>query len=423
MAPIRAIVFCLLNCAFLANSVFAQASAHAKQSKTTVARGVQYEHLKLRAPAGEPWSVHVLRVERGAKGVTIRAASAAGEMRRELPTEIAKQEMRPGEELLAVVNGDYDIAAPFLGVSDGLSITSGHLWTTGKSTWPALALRRKGEPLIAVPQVRMELRAGKHTWPVAALNKPLGSVHGTCPRVYTRDLRESIKSDQPFRAIVVGKLTRPLPLRANRNVRGEILRVVESTNDLAIPADAIVVAERLPAAGAPANASSTLSPFHSSSFMSGQKIELRIDLRMAGRRDLRNVIGGFPIVVQNGKRTIVGEPGANLRLRNPRTAVCYNRREIIFVVVDGRQPQLSVGMTLEELGDVMVSLGCTEAMNTDGGGSSVMAVTLPPVAGASTDTRAGPSEDRPLQSFRIVNSPSDGNERGRGNAWVILTKR
>ena len=399
-------------------------AATAAPAQQQLSDGVSYERKALRTPAGEPWSVHVLRVDRKAKQVQIRAASAAGEMRRELPTEIAKQNVRAGEELLAVVNGDYDIAAPYLGVSDGVSITSEHLWTTGKTTWPAMALRKNGEPLIAVPQMSMELRSTGVQWSIAAVNKPLGSVHAAGPRAYTRDFRTTVKSETPFRAIVVGKLSTTLPLRANQKVRGEVLEFHASVNELAIPENAMVIAERIPGTSAPdvSRTTSRVPLFHLATFRAGEKVELRTNLRFAGRRDVRDVIGGFPIVAQGGKRGIVGEPGLNLRLRHPRTAVCYNAREIIFVVVDGRQPHLSVGMTLEELGDLMVSLGCTEAMNTDGGGSSVMALTMPHAAGATSLTaevgaEAGRSKDRPLQ---IANSPSDGKERGRGNAWVIV---
>ncbi len=59
--------------------------------------------------------------------------------------------------------------------------------------------------------------------------------------------------------------------------------------------------------------------------------------------------------------------------RHPRTAVGINPRgEWIFVVVDGRQPGKSLGMTLDELTDLMLSLGCQYAINLDGGGSATM---------------------------------------------------
>jgi exopolysaccharide biosynthesis protein len=41
-----------------------------------------------------------------------------------------------------------------------------------------------------------------------------------------------------------------------------------------------------------------------------------------------------------------------------------------LVTVDGRQPGLSVGMKLAELAEYMSRLGCTHAMNLDGGKSA-----------------------------------------------------
>jgi exopolysaccharide biosynthesis protein len=58
--------------------------------------------------------------------------------------------------------------------------------------------------------------------------------------------------------------------------------------------------------------------------------------------------------------------------RNPRTAIGWNDREFFMVVVDGRAPGLSVGMTFSELASLMLKLGCKDAMNLDGGGSSTL---------------------------------------------------
>lgn len=57
----------------------------------------------------------------------------------------------------------------------------------------------------------------------------------------------------------------------------------------------------------------------------------------------------------------------------PRTAVgVIDDNHLVFVVVDGRSPGYSAGVTLPELADIMVGLGATTAYNLDGGGSSVM---------------------------------------------------
>jgi exopolysaccharide biosynthesis protein len=57
--------------------------------------------------------------------------------------------------------------------------------------------------------------------------------------------------------------------------------------------------------------------------------------------------------------------------RHPRTAVGFTRDgRWVLVVVDGRQPGLSIGVSLGELAILMQSLGCIDALNLDGGGSS-----------------------------------------------------
>jgi hypothetical protein len=61
--------------------------------------------------------------------------------------------------------------------------------------------------------------------------------------------------------------------------------------------------------------------------------------------------------------------------RAPRTAVAYGDRFIYLIVVDGRQPDRSIGMTFQELGIfIRDTLGAQNAVAQDGGGSSTMVV-------------------------------------------------
>lgn len=58
---------------------------------------------------------------------------------------------------------------------------------------------------------------------------------------------------------------------------------------------------------------------------------------------------------------------------NPRTGVgIISANHYVFVVVDGRNDSYSNGMTLEQFAQVFEELGCTDAYNLDGGGSSTM---------------------------------------------------
>lgn len=58
---------------------------------------------------------------------------------------------------------------------------------------------------------------------------------------------------------------------------------------------------------------------------------------------------------------------------NPRTGIgIISPYHYVFVVVDGRSPGYSKGMTLNEFSKLFEDLGCTDAYNLDGGGSSTM---------------------------------------------------
>lgn len=107
-------------------------------------------------------------------------------------------------------------------------------------------------------------------------------------------------------------------------------------------------------------------------------------------RNIRQAVGGSTHLVHFGKSTHpAGED------RAPRTAVGFDRAQtkLVLLVVDGRRAEYSVGMTLAELADEMVKLGCEEAMNLDGGGSSTMVMRDPKTA-------------KP----QVLNRPSDGHD-------------
>ena len=58
---------------------------------------------------------------------------------------------------------------------------------------------------------------------------------------------------------------------------------------------------------------------------------------------------------------------------NPRTGVgIIDNNHFIFIVVDGRSTGYSRGVTLTEFAQIFKDLGCTDAYNIDGGGSSTM---------------------------------------------------
>ncbi|RZU13340.1 calcineurin-like phosphoesterase family protein [Kribbella rubisoli] len=88
----------------------------------------------------------------------------------------------------------------------------------------------------------------------------------------------------------------------------------------------------------------------------------------------------------------------------PRTAIGFNAdgSRMILLTVDGRATG-SRGLSLKEMGQLMISLGADDALNLDGGGSSTML--------ARTPGKAAPD---------VVNDPSDGGERLIPNGLGLL---
>ena len=91
-------------------------------------------------------------------------------------------------------------------------------------------------------------------------------------------------------------------------------------------------------------------------------------------RDVNHIIGGGPYLVKNGDVYVdmTAQKLGAIGGRNPRTAIGYTRdNNLIMLTADGREGA-SVGLTLMELANLMKEFGCVNAMNLDGGGSTVM---------------------------------------------------
>lgn len=123
--------------------------------------------------------------------------------------------------------------------------------------------------------------------------------------------------------------------------------------------------------------------------------------------DPYEAIGGGPRLVKDGvdvsSESYWGEcldaGGTSGFSRVNRTGAGFTADgKLILIVVDGRGQNNSRGYTLSEFAKKFISLGCTDAMNLDGGGSSC-------IVGAEGE---------------VLNSPSDsGGERAVSSAIVI----
>jgi exopolysaccharide biosynthesis protein len=95
---------------------------------------------------------------------------------------------------------------------------------------------------------------------------------------------------------------------------------------------------------------------------------------------MQTAIGGGPVLVQQGEIKITNNEelkfiGKARYDKHPRTAMGYTQDgRLIVLVVQGRFPGLAEGVNLEQQAALLKDLGCWEALNLDGGGSSCMLI-------------------------------------------------
>ena len=120
------------------------------------------------------------------------------------------------------------------------------------------------------------------------------------------------------------------------------------------------------------------------------------------KNDLVTAVGGSDILIKGDELRDLDVGTEFADTRHPRTAGGRKPNgDIVLMVVDGRQSSISNGATLADLADLFGSLGCTEAINLDGGGSSTFIL-------------------KEKGSFNTKNSPSAGSLRAVANGLMVL---
>jgi len=342
---------------------------------TPVAPGVTYDYVW--SPAG-PWAIHLLRVNRDAcwRMDAVKAGDAA--IGRAPATALLRQ-LAGHERVIAGVNADFFIFTP-PGVPRGAHVQDGTV-ITGPSDRPVIAADSSGTPFIGRLGEIGRLVARGDTIPITAWNRD--------------DARGLAFMDRAW-----GAASDTGSGRVEVVVAGSPRRVVTTDTlpaGVPIPADGAVLMTGRATDSAARQALLALRP--------GDAVAIE---RALTRPHLRTVVGGWPVILRDSTVTRAADSaGANFApVRHPRTAVGLARggRELILVVVDGRQKPYSDGMTLRELAELFRSLGATQALNLDGGGSSTFVL---------ADSTA-PGE------LRIMNRPSDKTERAVANALAVV---
>ena len=337
-----------------------------------------------------PWSIHVVRVPRNGAGFEIRSThAAAGAIGMDLLSAQVEQVRAKAGKPVAAINGDfYQRSRAHAGDPRGLQIVDGEL-LSAPSGGVAFWIDAKNEPHIGyvLSQLRVTWDSGKGLY--QAPFDVNGDRDSDELQLYTASVGTKSHTSGGREWILEPADGTPWGLLQIGHTYSAKVREIRTTGNSPISSGTWVLS-------AGPSAAKKLPDL---------KADTVIEISTGTVPDLagaRQAIGGGPSLVRAGRRLKIVPPqvdsyeATSMLERHPRTAIGWNANEFILAVVDGRQKRLSVGMTLEELGDTMLKLGCTHAMNLDGGGSATL-----------------------WYGGSVKNSPCDGHERPIANSIVV----
>ena len=298
------------------------------------------KHIKLtKYYDGRPVRINIVEIDRGlASNYELKPALASSSNslhNKRTITTIAKQ-----NNAIAAINGTY--FKPQTGVPLGTLMINGKMYTGPVYNRVAIGITDNGFKIARV-EMNAKLTARGKSLTIDNINQP--RMLSSYVLAYT--------NEWGAKAPASPKYGYQIAIQNNRIIQ-------TSSNPLDIPEGGYVIV-------APYRA---LEPF-----LKEGRVNLEINTNPEWS-NVKHIISGGPYLVKNSEVYVdmTAEKLSAIGGKNPRSAIGYtNDNRLVMVAVDGRENQ-SVGMTLMQLAGFMKAIGCTNAINLDGGGSTVMYV-------------------------------------------------
>ena len=270
------------------------------------------------------------------------------------------------------------------GIPMGISVEDGRIITKDTEEYQAVGFNSDGTAFIAPLEVKTVLKKDDLEIEISHINK---YNQDTTPIVnlYTKDFDENNHNEIPSLSIVLGDIN------GNLGIGDSLTAVIEDkfnyTGAVLIPEDKFILT---------LNENSDESLYEQfNSLEVGDSVEISsytTDERWNNADSVMGSVGDR--LIENGEIKGGFANGAA-----PRTAVGITKGgEIIFYVLDGRQNGYSYGAKIETLAKRLRELGCVDAINLDGGGSTAISGIYP----GAIDSE-------------VINSPSEGALRNCSN--------
>lgn len=336
------------------------------QDTTITHVGPGAKHYSLTLPEG-PFRIEILEVDLSVSGNKITTALANNQLGAgfEATSSMARRHNKSGRIVIGAINGDYfGIGSPtnpygFLGNSQILD----------------------GEYVFGRTHVRSSFGVRDEKHPVAGVINFAGSVYADgASRTITRFNSERSTDFLVMYNQYFGPHTRT-------NEYGTEVRLQPISPMVVNDTTLFRVVERVSGVGSMVinegdyilSGHGTARTFLDSHVQVGDTLRIIVGTA-PNLGNITALIGGGPRLITNGTRpeSFVGYENfgaSHVNDRHPRTAIGFSADSTVvyFVTVDGRQPQ-SVGMSLAELADFMISFGIYNGVNLDGGGSTTMVI-------------------------------------------------
>ncbi len=326
-------------------------------------------------------------VEADIKNGILKPFVFAGEIRRSYTLEeMIESAEKNGYKVIAGINGDiFDTAN---GTPRGTVIHNGNIVSSGYHADRVIVFNQQNEVSMAKVGLKYSLNTnlstGAYNTDIGYFNVPDGGAG--CLFLYNRNYSSSTRTTGQRIEVVID--VTDWQMAVNKKITGTINSVV-TTSNTPIGDNQFVLS------------ASKTCPYAEwlEKMQVGEKIELSCTETGSGLAQAKEAVGLYHSIVENGEMVTKGTAV------NPRTAMGVKKDgTLVLYTVDGRQNDKSKGLNIEELAHHLITLGCVDAWNLDGGGSSQMVVRQPGV-----DEKA-----------KIKNSPSGGAARKVSNGILLV---
>lgn len=359
----------LLVCIWAASSVAAgsigrfQGPELPEIARQTEWVGPGVEHIHEFHTSG-PLNIHILAVDLATTGLALTSRYGKGKLFTGATVEeMARVAERPEKHVLGAVNADFWKNSPGMFTPVNLYVTEGMVARLPVAPAPRAVFGRTtdGKYFIKPVTARLSLTANKHTLSAVKLNDPVSSSGAVLfnrhfgPQVSLARFKKAYRLDLGEQKFLPNKMV------------------------------GTTVAEELSCTTVTLNGNSLILALHADAIrnLGHLKVGTPVDILLKVpevKGSIELAVGGSPLLLRGGRPYIDWQQEKVLQSfvidRHPRTAVGISRdgTKLYLVTVDGRQPAVSVGMSLYELALYLRELGCWDAMNFDGGGSTTMVV-------------------------------------------------